>query len=369
MPAYDAMPAYPIRVVSRVTHISEYTLRAWERRYRAVTPRSYLGWGKSHALGTGLGLAIGAKLAAPDKFCVNFMGDAAFGMTGLDFETAVRCGIPILTVVLNNSAMAIEIPHLVVSHDKYGTRDIGGRYADLGRAMGGWDEMVFRTMVRDDAYIYDVVGLESEGTSADFQTGANSYLYGTRFMTWLSYTYGPDKLLEWITRDENTRRYFAARFAQVYGMPLDEAWKRWIADEHRWQQANLQAIRKYPVTKPERISKDALGGVSRSYYDPQDRVMYVAIRHPGEIANIAAIQVETGAERHLKEIKGPGLYYVTSLAFDAAERQLFYTTDNNNWRDLYSYDVTTHRSRRLIRDARIGDGARWKADASSARWR
>jgi acetolactate synthase-1/2/3 large subunit len=112
--------------------------------YRAVGPRSYLGWGKSHALGTGLGLAVGAKLAAPDKLCVNFMGDAAFGMTGLDFETAVRCGIPILTVVLNNSAMAIEIPHLVVSHDKYGTRDIGGRYADLGRAMGGWSERVER---------------------------------------------------------------------------------------------------------------------------------------------------------------------------------------------------------------------------------
>src|SRR5262249_597708 len=105
--------------------------------YRATAPRSYMGGGKSHALGTGLGLIIGAKLAAPEKFCVNFMGDAAFGMTGLDFETAVRCGIPILTVVLNNSAMAIEIPHLVVSHDKYGTRDIGGRYADLRRAMRG----------------------------------------------------------------------------------------------------------------------------------------------------------------------------------------------------------------------------------------
>ena len=112
--------------------------------YRAVSPRGYLGWGKSHALGTGLGLAIGAKLAAPDKLCVNFMGDAAFGMTGLDFETAVRCGTPILTVVLNNSSMAIEIPHLVVSHDKYGTRDIGGRYADMGRAMGGWSERVER---------------------------------------------------------------------------------------------------------------------------------------------------------------------------------------------------------------------------------
>ena len=110
--------------------------------YRATAPRSYMGWGKSHALGTGLGLAIGAKLAAPDKFCVNFMGDAAFGMTGLDFETAVRCGIPITTIVLNNSAMAIERHALVVSHDRYRTRDIGGNYADLGRAMGGYSERV-----------------------------------------------------------------------------------------------------------------------------------------------------------------------------------------------------------------------------------
>jgi thiamine pyrophosphate-dependent acetolactate synthase large subunit-like protein len=112
--------------------------------YRALPPRSYLGWGKSHALGTGLGLASGAQLAAPDKLCVNFMGDAAFGMTGLDFETAVRAAIPILTVVLNNSAMAIEIPHLVLSHEKYRTRDIGGRYADLAHAMGGWAERVER---------------------------------------------------------------------------------------------------------------------------------------------------------------------------------------------------------------------------------
>lgn len=110
--------------------------------YRATTPRSYIGWGKSHALGTGLGLIMGAKLAAPDKFCVNVMGDAAFGMTGLDFETAVRCGIPITTVVLNNSAMAIERHALVVSHERYRTRDIGGHYADMGRAMGGYAERV-----------------------------------------------------------------------------------------------------------------------------------------------------------------------------------------------------------------------------------
>ena len=151
----DEVPISPYRVIGEfmravdprdaiVTHDSGSPRDQLLPLYRAVPPRSYLGWGKSHALGTGLGLAIGAKLAAPDKFCVNFMGDAAFGMTGLDFETAVRANIPILTVVLNNSAMAIEIPHLVLSHEKYRTRDIGGRYADMALAMGGWAERVER---------------------------------------------------------------------------------------------------------------------------------------------------------------------------------------------------------------------------------
>ena len=110
--------------------------------YEAGGPRTYIGWGKSHGLGTGLGLNIGAKLAAPEKMCVNFMGDAAFGMTGLDFETAVRCRIPIVCVVLNNSTMAVETGAMRTSHELYNTRDLGGDYADLGRAMGGYAERI-----------------------------------------------------------------------------------------------------------------------------------------------------------------------------------------------------------------------------------
>ncbi len=75
----------------------------------------------------------------------------------------------------------------------------------LGRAQGGYDEMVFRAMVRDDAHFYNPLGLVSRGTMIDFQTGANAYLYGTRFFTWLAYTYGPDKLIAWMRRDEGQR--------------------------------------------------------------------------------------------------------------------------------------------------------------------
>ena len=149
----DEVPINPYRVIAEfmkavdpaeaiVTHDSGSPRDQIMPFYRSAGPRSYLGWGKSHGLGTGLGLNLGAKLAAPDKFVVNFMGDAAFGMTGLDFETAVRSDLPILTIVLNNSTMAVETRHMTVSHERYGSRDLGGNYADMARAMGGWAERV-----------------------------------------------------------------------------------------------------------------------------------------------------------------------------------------------------------------------------------
>jgi acetolactate synthase-1/2/3 large subunit len=127
-----------------VTHDSGSPRNQLVPFYRATTPRGYLGWGKSHSLGTGLGLTLGAKLAAPNKLCANFMGDAAFGMTGLDFETAVRCGLPILTIVLNNSSMAAETHHMAASHERFRTRDLGGNYAEMGKALGGFAERIER---------------------------------------------------------------------------------------------------------------------------------------------------------------------------------------------------------------------------------
>ena len=76
----------------------------------------------------------------------------------------------------------------------------------IGRAQGSYDEMVFRAKVRDSSYIYDVVGLESEGTTIDFQIGANSYLYGTRFISYLAVVYGPEKVVAWVNRTPGSVR-------------------------------------------------------------------------------------------------------------------------------------------------------------------
>ena len=105
-------------------------------------PLSYIGWGKTTQLGYGLGLAMGAKLAAPDKLCITVWGDAAIGFTGMDFETAVRERIPILSILLNNFSMASELKVMKVATEKYRSTDISGQYADFARALGGYGERV-----------------------------------------------------------------------------------------------------------------------------------------------------------------------------------------------------------------------------------
>ncbi|WP_126172908.1 thiamine pyrophosphate-requiring protein [Altericroceibacterium xinjiangense] len=110
--------------------------------WKTVTPHSYIGWGKSTQLGYGLGLIMGAKLAFPDKLCINVWGDAAIGFTGTDLETAARERIPILSILLNNSAMAMEIPIMPDASEKYRATDISGDYTGFARSLGCHAERV-----------------------------------------------------------------------------------------------------------------------------------------------------------------------------------------------------------------------------------
>jgi acetolactate synthase-1/2/3 large subunit len=145
--ASDETPLNPYRVIgdflkvidpatSIVTHDSGSPRDQLVPQYEAVTPRGYLGWGHSTQLGFSLGAAMGAKLAAPEKLVVNFMGDAAFGMVGMDVETAVREEIPILTILLNNSAMGNYERLIPKASELYGTKFLTGNYSEVARGLG-----------------------------------------------------------------------------------------------------------------------------------------------------------------------------------------------------------------------------------------
>jgi acetolactate synthase-1/2/3 large subunit len=151
----DAMPLSPYRVIWDLLHTVDaantiITHDAGSPRdqlspfWESTAPLTYIGWGKTTQLGYGLGLAMGAKLAEPEKLCVNVWGDAAIGFTGMDFETAVRERIPIMSVLLNNFSMAIELPIMKVSTEKYRSTDISGNYADMAKAFGGYGERISR---------------------------------------------------------------------------------------------------------------------------------------------------------------------------------------------------------------------------------
>ncbi len=151
----DSAPLSPYRVIGGlmrgidranaiVTHDSgnprDQLLPFWE----ATRPRGYLGWGKSTQLGYGYGLAMGAKLAAPERVVINVLGDAAFGMTGMDVETAVRERIGVLTILLNNSAMAGYEKAMPIATDRYGSKFLTGRYCEVARGLGAHSERIER---------------------------------------------------------------------------------------------------------------------------------------------------------------------------------------------------------------------------------
>jgi acetolactate synthase-1/2/3 large subunit len=149
----DEAPLSPYRVIADlhktvdvantiITHDAGSPRDQLSPFWTTTEPLTYIGWGKTTQLGYGLGLAMGAKLVHPDKLCINVWGDAAIGFTGMDFETAVRERIPILSILLNNFSMAIEIPIMPISQKKYKSTDISGDYAAMARAFGGYGERV-----------------------------------------------------------------------------------------------------------------------------------------------------------------------------------------------------------------------------------
>jgi len=223
----------------------------------------------------------------------------------------------------------------------------------LGRAQSGFYEMVFRAMVRDGAHFYDPLGLESRGTRVDFQVGANAYIYGTRFFTWLAYAYSPEKVIQWLRRDPDSKRQYADNFQHVFGIPVERAWADWIAFERDFQQQNLQKVRAQPITPYKQLVPTAVGSASRLYFD--NGTLYGGFDYQGVVAHIGALDMKSGAVRRIADIKDTLLYKVTSLAWDPSSRTLFYTNDHHAFRDILSLNVDTGKETTLIKDARIGE--------------
>ena len=225
----------------------------------------------------------------------------------------------------------------------------------LGRAQSSYDEMAFRTMVLDDKPIRDLLGFETAATTVDFQVGANAYLYGTRFLSHLALVYGPEKLVAWVARTEESEAFYSREFERLFGLSLEDAWASWIAAERERQSASLERLRQYPITATHPVGDRTLGSVSRPALDRAAGAVYLGVSYPGQVAHLARLDLATGELTRLVDLKGAALFWVTSIALDAESKTLYFVTDNNHLRDLNALDLGSGKVRKLQVDARVGD--------------
>lgn len=227
--------------------------------------------------------------------------------------------------------------------------------AGMGRAQGGYDEMVFRSMVRDDAHFFGPLGLLSKGTEIDFRGMANAYLYGTRFFSYLTLAYSPEQVVEWLSRGEDSKGYYSAQFKHVFGRKLTDVWDDWIEFERDFQRKNLEAVNAFPTTQTARLSPRALGSISRAFYNVERNSLIAAYRYPGVVAHMGELDIASGEIRRLADIKGSMPHRVSSVAYDPDTDTAWFTTDNYALRDVVQLDVRTGKKKVVLRDKRIGD--------------
>ena len=209
----------------------------------------------------------------------------------------------------------------------------------VGRALGGYDEMYFRSIVDGGEPLFSVVGLETEGSTMDFQVGANAYLYGTRFVNYLTKEYGYDKLISFYNRTADSRTFFGNQFRKVYGQPLRKVWNAWKEDEKKHEEANLATVREFPLTQTTPLTPEPLGSVSPLVYDPSTDKAYAAMNAPGGFAHLTEIDLATGKQRKVTDLYGIQLYNPAYVALDRKGGRLIYTFNNAKMRGLQVYDL------------------------------
>ena len=224
----------------------------------------------------------------------------------------------------------------------------------VGRALGGYDEMNFRTLASEALSHGDttlrsnpmstVVGLESEGTTKDFQLGTNAYLYGTRFVNYLVLKYGYDKLIAFYNRTPGSHAFFARQFHEVYGRPLREVWDEWRSYELQHQQENLKAIGQYELTPLTPLTEKAWGSASPMVIDDSSGRAYAAVNYTGDFAHIEQINLATGQRKRLCNVDGPMLYQTCYLTLDKKRQRLIYTDRNGSMRGLRTLSLKDGKS-------------------------
>ncbi|BCQ09097.1 acetolactate synthase large subunit IlvG [Mycobacterium heckeshornense] len=152
--ADDRVPLHPMRVYAELASLLDrdaiVVIDAGDfgsyggRMIDSYVPGAWLDSGPFGCLGSGPGYALAAKLARPERQVVLLQGDGAFGFSGMEWDTLVRHGVPVVSVVGNNGIWALEKHPMEALYGYSVVAELrpGTRYDEMARVLGGHGELV-----------------------------------------------------------------------------------------------------------------------------------------------------------------------------------------------------------------------------------
>ncbi|NWF50382.1 MAG: hypothetical protein HXY49_07555 [Ignavibacteriaceae bacterium] len=225
-----------------------------------------------------------------------------------------------------------------------------------GRTLGSFDEMYFRTMMIDSIDFPTHLELETILSHKSIFLENIFYLYGTRFITYLTLKYGKEKMLQWFKPDEGDfYSGFINKFENVFGEELENAWENFSKYEKDFQQSNINILNSVEFTPKRNISDESFGWVTQPYFDKDSKNILFGYHRTGELAKIVRFDLNTGNYIELTSMPSPSMIQVSSTAYDSKNKLFFFTTNNNQlYRDIWVVDAYSGKKTLLFEDCRTG---------------
>lgn len=227
----------------------------------------------------------------------------------------------------------------------------------FGRILGSFDEMYFRNLVYENINFPSQLHLEVIESHKSIYLENIFYIYGGRFVAYLSIFYGTEKVLDWFrTNEGDTYSGFEGKFHKVFNKDFDEAWDEFIAYETEFQKKNIEILNQSEQTNLRNISHENFGWVTRPFLDRKTNSVIYGYHRSHQLATLQILNLNTGKSEEFSSLPTPSMIQVSSIAFDDVNGLLFYTTKNNQlYRDIWVYDIETNDKKNLFQNARVGD--------------
>ena len=226
----------------------------------------------------------------------------------------------------------------------------------FGRTLGSFDEMYFRSLFLDNEKFPTENEVDTKLTHNSFLLETIFYIYGSRFATFLTLKYGPDKLLSWFrTEPGEFYQKFTSKFYDVYGTDMIDEWNEFTSFEKDFQATNIKKLNSSPLTEIKRISEENFGWVTQPYLDKMGSNVLFGFHRSHQLAEIQKLNLKYRLSEEIASLPTPSMLQVSSTAFDKNLGLFFYTTNNNQlYRDLWMLDLEKLEKKLLFKDCRVG---------------